>query len=144
MARRRPITARLASTEAVQSSIWLTQNVLHWDADVGSDRWFADTGSCDMQDRMRASLGWPRNHTRLDWSGQNAAITASPMHRDVFVGPPCFDVASSFNSARNDAKSIYQSRGYFVPYTYTGNSSSIKQCDGRWVSGDGYYARVYD
>lgn len=129
----------------LSTSVTLTQDVLNWDADVGSDQWFADSGFCDMQDRKRASsVGWPRNHTRLDWSGQNPSITASPMHHDIFVGPPCLDVADSFNSARNAARSRYQSRGYFVPYTYTGNSSSIKQCDGRWVSGDGYYARVYD
>lgn len=128
----------------LSTSVTMTQNILNWDADIGSDQWFADTGFCDQQDRKRASsLGWPRNHTRLDWSGQNAGITASPMHRDVFVGYPCWDVASSFNSARDTARSIYQSNGYFVPYTYTGNNSSIKQCDERWVSGDGYYARVY-
>ncbi|MFP5343909.1 MAG: hypothetical protein ACLGIJ_13475 [Candidatus Limnocylindria bacterium] len=126
------------------TSVAKTENVLNRDRDLGTDQWFAEVSTCDRVDRKRASsLDWPRNHTRLEWSNINAGITASPMHRDVYVGYPCWDVASSFNSARDAATSIYQANGCFVPYTYTGNNSSIKQCDGRWVGGDGYYARVY-
>lgn len=126
------------------TSVAKTENVLNRDRDLGTDQWFAEGSTCDRVDRKRASsLDWPRNHTRLEWSNINAGITASPMHRDVYVGYPCWDVASSFNSARDAATSIYQANGCFVPYTYTGNNSSIKQCDGRWVGGDGYYARVY-
>jgi hypothetical protein len=119
----------------------MTENILNWDTDFGTTQWFADTGFCDGMDRQRSTgILPPKWHTRLDWAGSFANITASPMHHDDPA--PCGDVADSFNSARNHAKDIYQGAGYFVPYTYTANTSASKQCDGRWTASDGYYARV--
>ena len=130
----------------LSTTYWMVRNVLDWDVVLGGDQWFADGAACQKQDRQGASCvpGCPRDHTRLNWSGQNAGITATPMHHDSFDVMKACEYADSFNSGRNHAKDIYQSHGYFVVYTWTGNTAAIKQCNGLWVASDGYYARIYD
>ena len=121
------------------------EDVVGWRSDPpAADQWFRDDGTCQKQDRQRAEF-WvapARHHTRLNqgrWiDPQFTHITASPMHHDTWT--TCGDVADSFNSARNSAAQRIQSRpGWFAVFTWTGNNLAIRQCDGRYTAGDGYY-----
>jgi hypothetical protein len=102
--------------------------------------WSTNSG-CHIQNHQQAETGvaWGKYHTRLrqgPWITGWGYATASPMHHDSLTW--CGDVADSFNSARDYAKTKFSNAGYIQQAYYLGNTQSMQQCDGRYTASDGY------
>ena len=132
-----------AATEALEDVAGLKVEPL------ATNQWFWDDGACQRQDEQRADAwaGARRRHARLNqgrWiDPQFTHITAAPVHQDVWTW--CGDVAESFNAPRNLVAQRIQARaGWYAVYSWTGNTLAIRQCDGRYTAGDGYYVLARD
>jgi len=107
--------------------------------------WSTNSG-CHIQDfQLAENVAGPKYHTRIrqgPWINGYGYATAAPMHHDSLAicwpNPIPQDVADSFNSARDYAKTKFSNAGFGQGRYYIGNTQAMAQCDGRLTASDGY------
>jgi hypothetical protein len=138
----------------INGDVWLT--ALHIRDDTGygdecsSPEYFGDHGVWQLYTVSLASgncFSAPtRDHIRLNQQDDNGPsgydkFTMGPAHYEELVGG-CH-IVRSFNAARDRIQSRMQFRGHSIEWVYWGNNAArYEPCDGTWVAGDGWIARV--
>ncbi len=109
------------------ASPWENQN-----GQAGSD--------CDFCNRYHL-----RYNQGNDWGGASwGTWTMAPAHYDQVewsCSPPNHK-SSTYDGARNVVHNAFVNNGYTVGWVYRGNNRGIRQCDGSYTAGDGYYVWI--
>jgi hypothetical protein len=120
---------------------------VYWDktpTPADSQYFWSTNYGCHVQDvQLAENIAGPKYHTRLrqgPWIPSFGYATAAPMHHDSigWCGWFFHDVADSFNSARDYAKTQFSNASFSQARYWIGNTQAMQQCDGRMTASDGY------